>query len=62
MGSPETTKPAEPFVGVTQRIAVDGIQPSRTVWPNGGEAGLAQDPELRGHRRLCDAELSLDRR
>ncbi len=62
MGSPEATKPTEPSVGVTQGIAVHGVQPPRPVWPNSGEASLTKDPELRGHRRLCDAELGLNRR
>jgi hypothetical protein len=61
-GRPEPPEVAEPHIDLMQRLAVDRVEPPRSLRPHRGESGFAQHAQVLGDRGLGDPELLLDDR
>src|SRR5215207_2132034 len=56
MVRPQAPVGREPGVKLAQRARVDAVDPALSGGAARDEAGVTQDPEVLGHRRLADAE------
>jgi hypothetical protein len=57
---PEPAVPSQPRVDLAERSRLDRVQASGTVWSNGCETGVAQDPKVERDRGLRNPVLGLD--
>lgn len=59
---PELSERLQPSIDVLQRTSLDGVQATGALGSHAREAVLAEYPQMLGHGRLGDPELSADDR